>query len=1116
MSDKEPKSAPSAPQTPNFPRQFGKYHLLSPLAQGGMGALYIAVAGERGLERLLVIKTVLPHLADDEYVARFRDEAKVVVQLSHQNLIPVFDAGQVDGELFLAMDLVEGKDLRAIWNRCAKKAVAFPLDVAAFVVKELCRGLDYAHKSADLELVHRDVSPPNVIVSYRGEVKLTDFGLAASTLKLEKTAPGIVYGKVSYMSPEQARGERLDGRSDLYAAGIIFWELLTGRQLFPASSDQGQDLLGRSQDPDVALPSSRAPRVPAALDLICEKALAADPDDRYQSGEEFREALATWLAKNHPSTDAARVERFLGLLFAEDIASEHAHRSELLSQTRERIKTLPPSHELHQLFSSVNPKDLDRRGGEGPNLGRRDADWGTSGDRRSVGGRRAVDKIAEGVGTMLGLQPGSAKPGEEGQPMPQTSRSGGQAAVAIATPDILLVTPKGPDEFIGTILDGRYQIEQLIGEGGMGRVYSGEHVEIGRTVAIKILHAVYSNMPDLVERFRREARAATKIGHPNIVDVTDSGTTGDGSAYFVMEYLDGVELGSVIDKEGALEVGRALAVATQICRALAAAHAVDIIHRDLKPENVFLTTKRGSSDFVKVLDFGIAKSGEAEKARERRLTSPGVAMGTPEYMAPEQAAGKPADERSDIYAVGAILYEMLSGYPPYEGDNFMEILSKKATKEPTPLDTLRADIPAEVVAIVNQSMERDPGRRPSSMESLEYELTKLSSGRGAAVANAIGLSAEATGDVPRTNPPGLSGRAIRSPASAPVSSLATSAAEGHDEFEDPTLGDADTEISGLVEETADPSSGPLTIAEDPNDHITEVSEDVPTQVSSQRLAVPLVEHHSARASRAVAPVEAGVPAVTAPRPFESNSLELPTIPSRTARVGRSVLWGFGLGTLALLIAALVYMIMKEPGEQPNRTVGPPSSSTSPPAQQDVEPTPTVFDKKNDSNTPAQLDSTDAGVESTDAGSLVAVSSDGGLPVDASTSPVDSGSTAAKPNDTDRKPLATPAELLKKATSALNSGNFDDAEVAFKNARAAGAPATRVNLGLARVEFNRGHKAKAVLLLQQAGNGYGAQLLLGQAYQQQQNCRKAVGHFRRALKRKPSSKAAKTGIDACSP
>src|SRR5262245_59144066 len=244
-----------------------------------MGALYMACQGEHGMEKLCVIKTVLPHLADKEYVSRFRDEAKVVVKLSHGNLVPVFDAGMAGGlggvEMYLAMEHVDGKDLRAVWNRCAKKGIAFPVDVAVFIAAQLCRGLHHAHTVSTLKLVHRDVSPPNVLLSFFGEIKLTDFGLAASTLKTEKTAPGVVYGKVSYRSPEQARGEALDGRTDLYAVGIILWELLTGRQLFPQSEPK---LIERVRDPSPSIvpPSSYAPRVPPALDAIVMKALAKD------------------------------------------------------------------------------------------------------------------------------------------------------------------------------------------------------------------------------------------------------------------------------------------------------------------------------------------------------------------------------------------------------------------------------------------------------------------------------------------------------------------------------------------------------------------------------------------------------------------------------------------------------------------------------------------------------------------------------------------------------------------------------------------------------------------------------------------------------------------------
>src|SRR5690606_5139899 len=203
-----------------------------------------------------------------------------------------------------------------------------------------------------------------------------------------------------------------------------------------------------------------------------------------------------------------------------------------------------------------------------------------------------------------------------------------------------------------------------------------------------------------------------------------SGTTADGSVYFVMEYLEGIELAQVIDREGALDIKRALRISSQICRALSAAHAAGIIHRDLKPENVFLTLREGSSDFVKILDFGIAKTTEAEEARKKRLTHPGMAMGTPEYMAPEQAAGKPADVRCDVYAVGAILYEMLTGVAPYEGENFMEILTKKATVDPRPPRELRPELAEVIETLVTRAMARDPGQRPPSMEAFEYELTK--------------------------------------------------------------------------------------------------------------------------------------------------------------------------------------------------------------------------------------------------------------------------------------------------------------------------------------------------------------------------------------------------------
>lgn len=304
--------------------------------------------------------------------------------------------------------------------------------------------------------------------------------------------------------------------------------------------------------------------------------------------------------------------------------------------------------------------------------------------------------------------------------------------------------PKDPVEMeplalLGTVLDNRYRIDALLGEGGMGEVYSAEHVQIGRKVAVKVLHHLYSKEEEVLERFRREARAATAIGHPNIVDVTDSGTTPDGRAFFVMEVLEGFELADLIIDSGWMDPQRAAHVTIQVCQAVGAAHEAGIIHRDLKPENVFLVTKDGEPDFVKILDFGIAKSTRLEMTRGGGLTQPGLAMGTPEYMAPEQAAGKPADSRVDVYATGGLLYAMLVGRPPHEGSNIMEVLTQKATKIPDSPRSIRPDIPEELDDIVMKALKRNPDKRHKNMAQLEYELRRFAHGRGQAVAALMGL-----------------------------------------------------------------------------------------------------------------------------------------------------------------------------------------------------------------------------------------------------------------------------------------------------------------------------------------------------------------------------------------
>ncbi len=242
-----------------------------------------------------------------------------------------------------------------------------------------------------------------MLVSYSGEVKLTDFGLASSTLKLEKTAPGIIYGKVAYMSPEQARGETLDGRSDLYAAAIILWELFTGRQLFPPGEEQPQDLLERARDPKVLSPATRSPRVPPELDAVLLKALSAKKEDRYATGQEFGAALTEWLAREAPATDATALESFMHKLFEEDISREADERQKLLESVRKRAMTLPPTDELRRMVEESAGVSQPGVRADG-SLGRRSSDREqeeddrrANSDRRAGSSRRGADFRAVAV-----------------------------------------------------------------------------------------------------------------------------------------------------------------------------------------------------------------------------------------------------------------------------------------------------------------------------------------------------------------------------------------------------------------------------------------------------------------------------------------------------------------------------------------------------------------------------------------------------------------------------------------------------------------------------------------------------------------------------------------------
>jgi len=388
-----------------MPSRFGKYTLIRKLAQGGMAELFLAIQKSvAGFEKLLVIKRILPAMNQDRaFIEMLLHEARIAATLSHPNIVQIFDVGQYDGQYFIAMEHVHGEDLRSIVRQMKKKDVLeFPLEHALAIVLGMCAGLSYAHEKHELDgsalnIVHRDISPQNVVVTFTGDVKIVDFGIAKSDTRdqhsREQTKSGKLKGKVPYMSPEQARGESIDARSDVFSTGVMLFELTTGKRLFKGTSEY--ETLRLICERDYPRPSDVRPDYPPDLEPIVMKALAKDANDRYQSAREMQSDLEGFVRRHQIAVSHIALNQFMQSLFEDKLALQ----KEALLQGKQLADII----EMQHAMSSPDMGDVDASGRHATSTQSMPAAARTVTDMSTAAHRKKSGVVIGVVAAVLGL-----------------------------------------------------------------------------------------------------------------------------------------------------------------------------------------------------------------------------------------------------------------------------------------------------------------------------------------------------------------------------------------------------------------------------------------------------------------------------------------------------------------------------------------------------------------------------------------------------------------------------------------------------------------------------------------------------------------------------------------
>ncbi len=622
----------------SLPRLFGSYLLLDELARGNTSEVFLArTMGQ--FSRLCSVKIFRPDLAKlPEFKRRFRQDAALLVRLIHGNLVQVLEVGKVDDRYFIAMEHVDGIYLPALLEECAGREQLLP-ELAMFVGLDMCEALNYISlRRGEVEGAGAFAAdspwPLEVMISFDGVVKMIDLG-SFGAVRLGEQKVAHLFQSPGYAVPEVILKKKLDVRSDVFAVGMVIWQLLEGRQLVAGDPT---DYVRKVLAGNWTAPLIQRKDTPGDIIRAVASMLNLDPERRPRSLEEARIPLVSGLRRLSPSFGSAALANHLMRVCPDYILRMDG----LVSDALDREVAQAPSPESVSSFSFGLAGEVDREIGEPAKM--------------EVGG----------------VIPGT-----------------------------------------------RYKMLGLLGKGWTGEVYAAQHMDLERKVAVKILSPDLARRSKSIEIFRMEARACSRVGHPNIVDVLDFGELSDGRFYFTMELLEGESLAQVMAREGALPAGRTVGIFRQLARALQAVHGSGIVHRDLKPENIMLVEREGKGDYVKILDFGgkaFVSDGEDTAAR----------VGTTGYMAPELVRSEVSTPAMDVYSTGVLFYRALCGELPYTAESH-EAFTAAQDQGPPPALWSRAggaDVPSSLERVALRALARDPVSRHPSMADFEQDLLK--------------------------------------------------------------------------------------------------------------------------------------------------------------------------------------------------------------------------------------------------------------------------------------------------------------------------------------------------------------------------------------------------------